>query len=71
MMEMNAFQNAKQLEIPSLVGPEKPVAQELLAFLFDMGAWTKASPQIIVGGQRESDVLYALFRDVAFVELDF
>ncbi len=71
MMEMHAFQNAKQLEIPSLVGPEKPAAQDLIAFLFDMSAWTKASPQIIVGGQRESDVLYALFRGVAFVELDF
>ena len=71
MMEMHAFQNAKQLEIPSLVGPEKPAAQDLLAFLYDMSVWTKSSPQIIVGGQRESDVLYALFRGVAFVELDF
>lgn len=71
MMEMHAFQNAKQLEIPSLVGPEKPAAQELLAFLFDMTAWTKASPQIVFGGQGESNVLYALFRGVAFVELDF
>ena len=32
MMEMHAFQNAKQLEIPSLVGPEKLAAQDLLAF---------------------------------------
>lgn len=71
MMEMHAFQNAKQLEIPSLVGPEKPAAQELLAFLYDMSAWTKSSPQIVLGKKEESNVLYALFRGVAFVEPDF
>lgn len=71
MMEMHAFQNAKQLEIPSLVGPEKPAAQDLIAFLFDMSTWIKASPQIVLGKKEESNVLYALFRGVAFVELDF
>ncbi len=71
MMEMHSFQKSKQIEIPSPTNEKEISAQNLFAFLYEINEWIQTCPLIYRSGQAESDIVYALFADVALAEDDF
>ena len=71
MMEMHSFLKAKQMDIPSPNGEEKPSARELFEFLYQVSQWIQTIPLAYRHGEKESSTVYVWFDDVAFAEDDF
>lgn len=71
MMEMHSFFKAKQMEISSPNGEEKPSAKELFEFLYQISQWIQTIPVVYRHGDEEASTVYVWFDDVAFTEDDF
>lgn len=71
MMEMHSFLKAKQKEIPSPNGEEKPSARGLFEFLYEISEWIQAIPSAYRHENEETSTVYVWFNDIAVAEDDF
>ena len=71
MMEMHSFLKAKQKEIPSPNGEEKPSARGLFEFLYEISEWIQAIPSAYRHENEETSTIYVWFNDIAVAEDDF
>ena len=71
MMEMHSFLKAKQMELPSPNGEEKPSARGLFEFLYQISEWIQTIPWAYRHGDVEANTVYVWFDDVVFTEDDF
>lgn len=71
MMEMHFFQKSKQIELLSPNCEKDIYAQNLFTLIYEISEWIQTPPFIYPSEQKESNIVYALFDDVAFAEDDF